>query len=42
MPLTDINRLNKKDKLTVLIKDSAALKVIDSKFSSINTLIKKH
>ena len=42
VPLTDINSLSKKDKLTVLVKRSAALKVTGDKFLSISTLIKKH
>ncbi|MCJ1341631.1 hypothetical protein MMC09_006927, partial [Bachmanniomyces sp. S44760] len=40
--LTSSNGLSKKDKLTVLVKRSAALKAAGGKFSSISTLIKKH
>ena len=42
MLLTDINELNKKDKLIVLVKDNITLKVINDKFLSISILIKKH
>ena len=42
MLLTNINKLSKKDKLTILVKGSAALKAANDKFLFTNTLIKKH